>query len=72
MEYLLGSVNALQARIDRVKANQRAIELKESSRLIADQVNEEILETRMRVDWSSHGSLGDVVARWSNRLCSLP
>lgn len=65
VEYLLGSMSILQARIDRVKAGQRANELKESSRLLADQVNEEMLRRGWRVDWSSHGSLNDVVARWS-------
>lgn len=67
VEYLLGSSAALQARVDRVKAGQRAIELKESSRLIAEQVNEEMLRRGWRVDWSSHGSLSDVVARWSKQ-----
>lgn len=65
VEYLLGSMNILQSRIDRVKAGQRANELKESSRLLADQVNEEMLRRGWRLDWSSHGSLSDVVARWS-------
>jgi DNA repair exonuclease SbcCD ATPase subunit len=67
VEYLLGSSAALQARVDRVKASQRAIELKESSRLIADQINEEMLRRGWRVDWSSHGSLSEVVARWSKQ-----
>lgn len=65
VEYLLGSTEALKARVDRVKASQRAIELKESSRLIAEQVNDEILRRGWRIDWSSHGSLAEVVARWS-------
>jgi len=67
VEYLLGSSAALQARVDRVKAGQRAIELKESSRLIADQVNDEMLRRGWRLDWSSHGSLSEVVARWSKQ-----
>jgi hypothetical protein len=67
VEYLLGSSSALQARIDRVRASQRAIELKESSRLIADQVNDEMLRRGWRVEWSSHGTLSDVVARWSKQ-----
>jgi hypothetical protein len=67
VEYLLGSMDVLKARIDRVKAGQRAIELKESSRLIAEQINDEMLRRGWRVDWSSHGSLSDVVARWSKQ-----
>lgn len=65
VEYLLGAMAALQVRINRVKASRRTIELKESAKMIADQVVGETLRRGWRVDWSSYGSLSDIVARWS-------
>jgi predicted nucleic acid-binding Zn-ribbon protein len=67
VEYLLGALNAIKARVSRLQAAQRADELKKSARLITDQATDAMMRRGWRVEWSSHGSLKDVVARWSGR-----
>jgi len=67
VEYLLGAMQGLKARIDRLTANQRAAELKESAKMIEVQLNDEMSRHGWHVEWSSHGSLVDIVKRWSKR-----
>ncbi len=67
VEYLLGATGALQARVNRVLIERRTFELKESARAITERVSEETLRRGWRVDWSNHGSLEDVIKRWSGR-----
>jgi predicted nucleic acid-binding Zn-ribbon protein len=67
VEYLLGAHDALKARISRLRAAQRAGELKESARIIADQVTDAMMRHGWRVEWSSHGTLTDIISRWSGR-----
>ncbi len=65
VEYLLGATHALKAHIARLKASQRAAELKESSKEIEAQLNDEMARHGWHIEWSSHGSVPDVVKRWS-------
>ena len=71
VEYLLGAIDALKARVRRLQAAQRADELKKSARRIAEQASGAMLRRGWRVDWSSHGSLRDVISRWSGRKLRL-
>src|SRR5258708_3382910 len=65
VEYLVGATHALKAHIARLKASQRAAELKESSKEIEAQLNDEMARHGWHIEWSSHGSVPDVVKRWS-------
>ena len=65
VEYLLGAMDALKAHIARLKASQRAAELKESAKQIEAQLNDEMARHGWHVEWSSHGSVADIVKRWS-------
>ena len=67
VEYLLGAMDSLNARISRLKASQRAAELKESAKAIAEQLNDEMSRHAWHVEWSSHGSIADIVKRWSKQ-----
>jgi hypothetical protein len=67
VEYLLGALDAVRARVMRLQADQRARDLKESARLIAEQAMDTMMRRGWRIDWSHHGSLKDIVARWSAR-----
>ena len=67
MEYLLGAMDALKARIDRLKASQRAAELKESAKGIEAQLNDVMARHGWHVEWSSHGSISDIAKRWSKQ-----
>ncbi len=61
VEYLLGATDALKVRVSKLQATQRASELKESARLIAEQLTEALLRRGWRVEWSSHGTISDIV-----------
>ena len=67
VEYLLGAMDSLNSRVARLKAGQRAAELKESAKIIAEQLNDEMLRYGWRIEWSSHGSLAEIANRWSKR-----
>jgi hypothetical protein len=67
VEYLLGAKAEFEDRIDRIKASRRLAELKESARLIAEQVMTETISRGWRVEWSGHGSVPDIATRWSKR-----
>jgi predicted nucleic acid-binding Zn-ribbon protein len=67
VEYLLGALNAVKARVFRLQATQRSRDLKESAKLIAEQTMDAMMRRGWRVEWSSHGSLSEIIARWSQR-----
>ena len=67
VEYLLGAIDALRARVARQNADQKSAVLRETARAIAERVGALLLRRGWRVDWSGHGSLDDVLARWSSR-----
>jgi len=67
VEYLLGALDAVKARVFRLQATQRSRDLKESAKLIAEQAMDAMMRRGWRIEWSSHGSLSEIMARWSQR-----
>jgi hypothetical protein len=67
VEYLLGSVEAIQARVARQQTNQRNAYLRETARELAERVVRAFLARGWRVDWSGNGPLDVVISRWSAR-----
>ncbi len=67
IEYLLGAIGAVQARVARQQANQRTLALRDTARDIAERVTQTFLRRGWRVDWSGHGSISDTLTRWSSR-----
>jgi hypothetical protein len=67
IEYLLGAMESLESRISKLRAGQREAELKESAKITAEQINDEMQRYGWRIDWSSYGSLGDIASRWAKR-----
>ena len=65
VEYLLGADGALRARINRLRASQREAELKQSAKMIGDQVDDVMTRHGWHVELSSHGSISDIAKRWS-------
>ncbi len=65
VEYLLGALEAVRARVMRLESEQRARDLKESARLIAEQAMDAMIRRGWRLEWSSHGSLKEIITRWS-------
>ena len=67
VEYLLGAFEAIKARVNRLVATQRSRELKDSADMISHQAMDFMMRRGWRVQWSSHGSLKEIVLRWSTR-----
>jgi hypothetical protein len=67
VEYLLGAMDMLRGRLARLNVNQRTAELKESAKITTEQLIDKMLRYGWRIDWSSHGSLSEIIARWSKR-----
>jgi hypothetical protein len=67
VEYLLGALEAVRARAMRLESEQRARDLKESARLIAEQAMDAMIRRGWRLEWSSHGSLKEIITRWNAR-----
>lgn len=67
VEYLLGAVDAVRARVARQDASQRAAALREMARELADRVAATLLRRGWRIDWSGHGAVSDIRARWSSK-----
>jgi hypothetical protein len=67
VEYLLGALDAVRARVMRLESEQRARELKESARLVAEQALDTMIRRGWRIDWSGYGSLKEIISRWSAR-----
>ena len=67
VEYLLGALGAVQARVARLQSFQRELVLRERARAIAEQVQGLLRKQGWRVEWSGNGSLDDVAGRWSSR-----
>ncbi|KAA6461879.1 hypothetical protein DYQ86_09525 [Acidobacteria bacterium AB60] len=66
IEYLLGAFEAITARVNRLLAAQRSRELKDSAELISHQAMDFMMRRGWRVQWSSHGSLREIISRWSS------
>ena len=57
VEYLLGSIDAVKARVARQQTSQRNAYLREAARGIAERVSRAFLQRGWRVEWSGNGSL---------------
>ncbi len=67
VEYLLGAIGAIDQRFARQKASQQATFLKDSARALAERISKALLRRGWRVEWSGHGSVEDILTRWSSR-----
>lgn len=67
IEYLLGAIDALRARVERQQANQKTLALRETAREISDRITGTFRRHGWRVEWSGNGSLPDILTRWSSR-----
>ena len=67
IEYQLGALEAVRVRVARQQARQRELALRDRARTISDQVGAVFRKHGWRVDWSSNGTIENVVARWSSR-----
>jgi hypothetical protein len=67
IEYLLGAVDAVRARVARQEANQKNFVMRETARQIAERVSATFLRRGWRVEWSGNGSLSDILTRWASR-----
>jgi hypothetical protein len=67
VEYLLGAMDALRWRLAKLNVSQRTVELKDAAKNITEQLTDKMLRYGWRIDWSNHGSLSDIIARWSKR-----
>ena len=67
IEYQLGAVEAVRVRVTLQQARQRVSALKDLARMISDQVGTVFRKHGWCVEWSSNGSVENVVARWSSR-----
>lgn len=67
VEYLLGATDGIEARVARQRAVLKDAGLREAARTIADRVNALLLRHGWSVDWSGHGSVGEILTRWSLR-----
>ncbi|MES2220365.1 MAG: hypothetical protein V4587_05290 [Acidobacteriota bacterium] len=50
-----------------MESEQRARDLKESARLIAERAMDTMIRRGWRVDWSGFGSLKEIISRWSSQ-----
>ena len=67
IEYQLGALEAVRVRVARQQGRQRELALRDRARTISDQVGAVFRKHGWRVDWSSNGTIENVVARWSSR-----
>lgn len=67
IEYQLGALEAAGDRVARQQARQRELALRDRARTISDQVGTVFRKHGWSVDWSSSGTIENVVARWSSR-----
>jgi DNA repair exonuclease SbcCD ATPase subunit len=67
VEYLLGATDALAARFARQTAAAREDRLKAQAVALATQVGALFAKQGWTYNWSTHGSVADIVRRWSAR-----
>ncbi|HWR17532.1 MAG TPA: hypothetical protein VN577_22075 [Terriglobales bacterium] len=70
VEYLLGSIGAIKARVAQRQSAQRQGALRELARNIAERVTNMAERRDWHVDWTGGGSLEDIVKRWTRRNLS--
>ena len=67
VEYELGALDAIEARVGRQQAVLRDAALRESARGIGDRVTGFFRRHGWDTEWSGHGSVQEILARWSLR-----
>jgi hypothetical protein len=67
VEYLLGAVDAIRARVAQRQSVQQQAAHREAARSIAERVNHLAEWRGWSIDWSGSGSIGDIIKRWSAR-----
>ena len=67
IEYLLGATDSIKARVARLHLEQKTKSLHKTARELAGRVAEAFLRRGWRVEWSGHGQISDVLARWSSK-----
>ncbi len=67
VEYLLGAIEAIDQRVARQRANQTSLFLRESARALSERISNAFLRRGWRVEFSGHGSVDDILTRWSSR-----
>jgi hypothetical protein len=67
VEYLLGAIDAIQARVAQRKSIQQSQALRETARSIVDRVTNMLDRRGWRVDWSGGGTIDEIVKRWTRR-----
>jgi hypothetical protein len=70
VEYLLGAIDAIKARVALRQSAQRQGTLRELARNIAERVTALAERHDWNLDWSGGGSLEDIVKRWTKRTLS--
>jgi hypothetical protein len=67
VEYLLGATAAIDERVARQQATQQSLFLREAARSLAERASKAFLRRGWRVEWSGHGSVDEILTRWSSR-----
>ncbi len=67
VEYLLGSTDAIRARVAQRQSTQRQSALRELARSIAERVANMAERRDWRLDWTGGGTLEEIVKRWTRR-----
>ncbi len=65
VEYLLGAVDAINARVAQRQTLQQQAAQREAARSIAERVNHLADWRDWSIDWSGNGSIADIIKRWS-------
>lgn len=65
VEYLLGAVDAIRARVAQRQSLQQQAAQREAARSIAERVNHLAEWRDWSIDWSGNGSIADIIKRWS-------
>jgi hypothetical protein len=67
VEYFLGAITAIKARVAQRQSVQRQSALRELARNIAERVMSLVERRDWHVDWSGGGSIDDILKRWTRR-----
>ena len=65
VEYLLGAVDAIRARVAQRQSLQQQAAQREAARSIAERVNHLAEWRDWSIGWSGNGSIADIIKRWS-------
>jgi DNA repair exonuclease SbcCD ATPase subunit len=65
IEYLLGAVDAINARVAERQSLQQQAAQREAARAIAERVNHLADWRDWSIEWSGNGSISDIIKRWS-------